>query len=129
MLYNDSNTDSVISQLLYESICNARDLRLIPGSERCPGGGNGNPLLYSCLESSIDRRAWWTAVHGVTKNQTRLSTRAGRVEGLKTMKTRLRVSNSLDITQLISVRVRAHCISHFLLAQKGGPRTLFVPWV
>ena len=28
------------------------------------GGGNGNPLQYSCLEDSMDRGAWWAAVHG-----------------------------------------------------------------
>ena len=33
---------------------------------RCPGEGNGNPLQYFCLESSMDRRAWWATVHGVT---------------------------------------------------------------
>ena len=37
------------------------------------GEGNGNPLQYSCLENPMDRGAWWTAVHGVTKSQTRLS--------------------------------------------------------
>ena len=37
---------------------NARDLGLIPGLGRSPGEGNGNPFLYSCLESSLDRRAW-----------------------------------------------------------------------
>ena len=31
---------------------------LIPGSGRSPGGGNGNPLQYSCLENSMDRAAW-----------------------------------------------------------------------
>ena len=31
------------------SACNAGDLGLIPGSGRCPGEGNGNPLQYSCL--------------------------------------------------------------------------------
>ena len=31
--------------------------------------GNGNPLQYSCLESSIDRGAWWATVHGVTKSR------------------------------------------------------------
>ena len=30
------------------------------------GEGNGNPLQYSCLEKSMDRGAWWAAVHGVT---------------------------------------------------------------
>ena len=38
------------------------------------GEGNGSPLQYSCLENFIDRGAWWAvAVHGVAKNQTRLS--------------------------------------------------------
>ena len=40
-----------------ESTCNAGDLGLISGSGRSPGGGHGNPLQYSCLESSIDRGA------------------------------------------------------------------------
>ena len=35
--------------------------------------GNGTPLQYSCLENPMDRGAWWAAVHGVTKSQTRLS--------------------------------------------------------
>ena len=35
-----------------------RDVGSISGSERSPGVGNGNPLQYSCLENSLDRRAW-----------------------------------------------------------------------
>ena len=35
-----------------------RDAGLIPGLGRCPGGGKGNPLQYSCLENSMDRGAW-----------------------------------------------------------------------
>ena len=38
-----------------ESVCNERDLGLITGSGRSSGGGNGNPLQYSCLENSMDR--------------------------------------------------------------------------
>ena len=38
-----------------------------------PEEGNGTPLQYSCLENSMDRGAWWAAVHGVAKNQTGLS--------------------------------------------------------
>ena len=34
-----------------------RDMRLIPGSGRSPGGGHGNPLQYSCLEYPMDRAA------------------------------------------------------------------------
>ena len=37
------------------------------------GEGNGTPLQYSCLENPMDRGAWWAAVHGVAKSQTRLS--------------------------------------------------------
>ena len=43
-----------------------RDVGLIPGWERSPGGGPGNPLQYSCLENPMDRGAWWPTVHGVT---------------------------------------------------------------
>ena len=55
------------------SACNAGDPGSIPGSGRFLGEGNGNPLQYSCLENSMDRGAWWAIVHGVAKNQTRLS--------------------------------------------------------
>ena len=34
---------------------------------RSPGEENGNPIQYSCLESPMDRGAWWATVHGVTK--------------------------------------------------------------
>ena len=37
------------------------------------GEGNGTPLWYSCLENPVDGGAWWAAVHGVAKSQTRLS--------------------------------------------------------
>ena len=42
-------------------------------SVRFHGEGNGTPLQYSCLENPMDRGAWWAAVHGVAKSQTRLS--------------------------------------------------------
>ena len=41
-----------------------RDGGLILGSGRSPGGGNGNPLQYSCLENPVDRGAWQATVHG-----------------------------------------------------------------
>ena len=44
------------------------DVGSIPGSRISPGGGNGNPLQYSCLENSMDRGAWRATVHGVTKS-------------------------------------------------------------
>ena len=56
-----------------ETICNAGDLGLIPGSGISPGEGNGNPLQYSCLRNPMDRGACQATVHGVAKSQTQLS--------------------------------------------------------
>ena len=42
----------------------------VTGLGRSPGGGNGNPLWYSCLENSVDREAWQATVHGVAKSNT-----------------------------------------------------------
>ena len=52
---------------------NAGDLRDVgssPGLGRSPGGGHDNLLQYSYLGNSMDRRAWWATVHGVTKSRT-----------------------------------------------------------
>ena len=43
------------------------DAGSIPGLERYPAVGNGNPLQYSCLGNPMDRGAWWAAVHGVAR--------------------------------------------------------------
>ena len=56
-----------------ESACNGGDLSSIPGWGRFPGEGNGNPLQYSGLESSMDRGACQVMVHGVTKSQIQLT--------------------------------------------------------
>ena len=53
-----------------ESTCNAGntgDVGSIPGSGRSPGGGNGNPLQYSCLENPMDRGAWWATALKVSQ--------------------------------------------------------------
>jgi len=47
-----------------------RDVGSIPGLGRSPGGGHGNPLLYSCLENPMDRETWQAVVHGVAQSQT-----------------------------------------------------------
>ena len=49
-----------------------RDVGLIPGLGRSPGGGHGNPLQYSCLENPMDRGAWRATVHGVAQSWTGL---------------------------------------------------------
>ena len=49
-----------------------RDAGSIPGWERSPGEGHGNPFQYSCLEKPMDRGAWWSTVHRVTPSGTRL---------------------------------------------------------
>ena len=58
--------DSVVKNLP----ANSGDEDSIPSLGRSPGGGNGNPLQYSCLENPMDRGAWSARVHGVTKSQT-----------------------------------------------------------
>ena len=55
-----------------ESACSAGGLCSVPGSERSPGAGHGNPLQYSCLENPMDRGAWRATVCRVAKSQTRL---------------------------------------------------------
>ena len=50
----------------------AEDVCLIPGSGRSPGGGNGNPLQYSCLKNPRDGGAWQAIVPGVAKSWTQL---------------------------------------------------------
>ena len=69
MLFKGFPGGSVVKNLP----ANAGDVGLISGLGRFPGIGNGNPLLYSCLENSMDRGAWRAEVHGVAKSQTRLS--------------------------------------------------------
>ena len=52
---------------------NAGDPGLSPGLGRSPGGGNDFSLQYSCLENSMDSRAWWATVPVVAKRWTQLS--------------------------------------------------------
>ena len=51
-----------------ESTCNVGDLSSIPELGRSPGGGRGNPLQCSCLESSMDRGAWKAAVYRIAES-------------------------------------------------------------
>ena len=65
--------NSLVRLVVNNAPANAEDIRdvgSIPASGRFPGGGHSNPLYYSCLESPMDRGAWWATVHRVTKSQT-----------------------------------------------------------
>ena len=64
---------SLVAKMLKNQPANSGDVAdtgSISGSGRSPGEENGNPLQYSCLEHSMDRGAWQTTVHGVTKSWT-----------------------------------------------------------
>ena len=54
---------------------NARASDWIPGLERSPGEGNGNPFQDSCPENSMDRKAWRATVHEVKKVKHELATK------------------------------------------------------
>ena len=53
----------------------------VPSLRRSPGGGNGNPPLYSCLENPMDRGDWQATIHGGTKSQTGLNDEAYVLQG------------------------------------------------
>ena len=48
----------------------AGDAGSVPGSGGSPGGGNGNPLQFSCLENPTDGGTWGATFHGAAKSQT-----------------------------------------------------------
>ena len=50
---------SVVKNPIYLPMQETRETHSIPGLGRSPGGGNSNPLQYSCLGNSMDRGAWW----------------------------------------------------------------------
>ena len=66
-MYTHFNHMSQEVQVVRNQPANAGDAGWIPGSGRSPGGGNGNPLQYSCLENPMDTGAWWATVLGVAK--------------------------------------------------------------
>ena len=64
--------DSVVKNLPAKA-GDTRDVGLIPGLGRYPGGGHGNLLQYCCLEKPMNRGAWRVTVHEVTKSWKQLS--------------------------------------------------------
>ena len=66
-------SDNKVSKEFTCSVGDIGDMGLISGLGSSPREGHGNPLQYSCLENSMDKGAWWGAVHGVTRSRTRPS--------------------------------------------------------
>ena len=71
-MYNMGFPGGLVVKNLPANAGDAGDVGSIPGWERFPGEGNGNPLQYSCLEYPMDGEAWWAIVHGAAKSGTRL---------------------------------------------------------
>ena len=72
MLYNRCSNPDIgtgVWPSVTESICNAGEAGLVPGSGRSPGRGHGNPLQCSYLENSMDRGAWRATVRRVVQSQ------------------------------------------------------------
>ena len=83
-----------------------RDPGSIPGSGGSPGGGNGNPLRYPCLEIPMDGGAWWATIYGVTESNT--------TEANEQASTRLSIIY-LSIIHLLVYRLSLSmsiCVSH-----------------
>ena len=57
---------------LSANVGDMRDVGLIPGLGRFPGGEHGNPFQYSCLENPMDRGAWQATVSRIPKSQIQL---------------------------------------------------------
>ena len=68
MVRSGASQVAVVVKNLPANAGELRDAALIPGSGRSLGGGRGNPLQYSCLESPMDKGAWWATVHRVAKS-------------------------------------------------------------
>ena len=52
------------------NVGDVRNVSSFPELRRTPGGGQGTPLQYSCLENCMDRGAWWATGHRVAKSHT-----------------------------------------------------------
>ena len=63
------------------NVGDTRDVGLISGSGRSPGGGHDNPFQYSFWQNSINRETWWDIVHGVGKSWTWLKQLSTHTKG------------------------------------------------
>ena len=68
--YKRASQVALVVKNLPANAGDARDMGLILGSGRSSGGGQGNPLQYSCLENPMDRGAWWATDNRVKESDT-----------------------------------------------------------
>ena len=116
-----SSSDSQVKPMVKNPSVNAGDIRdksSIPGLGRSPGGGHGNPLQYSCLQTPTDRGAWWVRVHGVTRSQTQLSMRA------QLSKAPLLTSFSSNVSSTTPICSNFCCISELNWPERADCRRL-----
>ena len=66
----DHPNPGIEPRLTLYCLSHQRDVFLIPGLGRSPGGRQGNLPQYSSLENSMDSGAWWAIVHSIAKNRT-----------------------------------------------------------
>ena len=92
---------------------NAGDADSIPGSGRSPGGGNGNPLQYSCLKNPMDRGAWQVTVHRVSESD-------------MTEHTRVKVSAKITATRCLTSMYIVGRLRKITVIRKGGKEFLII---
>ena len=93
---------------------------LIPGSGRCSGEGNGNPLQYSCLGNSRDRGAWPSTVHGVIRVRHNLATKTTYQSPWVRERRKIEISVFLDTSHLV--------VQHFYIQNGLFSLFLLIVW-
>ena len=66
-MFSGASQVTIVEKNLLVNAGDERDTGSIPGSGRCPGGGHGNLLQYSCLENPMDREPWGAIIHRVRR--------------------------------------------------------------
>ena len=107
--------DSQVALVVKNPPANSGDIRdtgSIPSSGRSPGGGDGNPLQYSCLKNHMDRGAWRVIVHRAAKSRTQLK--------LRNMYT----STYTKKVFVAYLKFKFNWASYFLFAKSSNPTSL-----
>ena len=119
VLFSRASQVALVVENLPASAGDIRDMGLIPGSGRFRGGGHGNPLQYSCLETPTDRETWRATVHRVPKSQTQLKQ--------LNMHTCILLSNAVPRSWLLE-QVLRRCNVDFLWSQTEHVAYIFWEW-